>query len=124
EYGQTADEFGNQPEGQDIVDGGLAQQLAFLIVLQAGVVAEANRLASQTLADNVFEPHERAAANKQDIRGIDLNILLLGVFTTALGGHVGDGAFEHLQERLLHALARNVARNRDVLAGFADLVDL
>jgi hypothetical protein len=38
--------------------------------------------------------------------------------------HVGDGPLEHLQERLLHALARDVARDRDVLARLADLIDL
>ena len=41
-----------------------------------------------------------------------------------LGRDVGDGPFQELQERLLHPFARDVAGDRDVLAGLADLVDL
>jgi hypothetical protein len=36
------------------------------------------------------------------------------VLAAALGRHVGDGALEDLEQRLLHALARHVARDRDV----------
>ena len=45
------------------------------------------------------------------------------MLASALGRHVGHGAFEHLEQGLLHALAGNVAGDRDVLAGLADLVD-
>src|SRR5207244_2729594 len=37
---------------------------------------------------------------------------------------IGDRAFEHLQERLLNALARYVAGNRRILVLSPDLVDL
>ena len=46
------------------------------------------------------------------------------MLAATLGRHVGHGALEHLQERLLHALAGDVAGDRDVLTGLADLVDL
>jgi hypothetical protein len=46
------------------------------------------------------------------------------VLAAALRRHVGDGAFEHLEQALLHALARDVAGDRDVVGGLADLVDL
>ena len=42
----------------------------------------------------------------------------------ALRRHGGDGAFHDLQQRLLHALARHVARDRRVVGLAADLVDL
>src|SRR6202167_4532558 len=42
----------------------------------------------------------------------------------ALGRPRGDGAFHDLQKRLLHALARHVARDRGVVGFAADLVDL
>ena len=54
---------------------------------------------------------------------VHLDVLLLGMLAAALGRDVGDRPFEHLQQRLLHALARHVAGDRDVLAGLADLVD-
>ena len=50
--------------------------------------------------------------------------LLLGVLASAVGRDVGDRALEQLQKRLLHALARNVARDRGVLTAAGDLVDL
>src|SRR5207249_3954052 len=40
------------------------------------------------------------------------------------GGDVADGAFEHLQQGLLDALAGDVAGDADVLAGLGDLVHL
>src|ERR1051325_1221372 len=46
------------------------------------------------------------------------------VLAPALRRDVRDGAFENLQERLLHALAGNVARDGRVLVLAADLVDL
>ena len=46
------------------------------------------------------------------------------MLAATLRRHVGLGAFEHLEQRLLHAFARNVASDRDVLAGLADLVNL
>ncbi len=46
------------------------------------------------------------------------------VLPAALRRDVGDRAFENLQERLLDALARHVARDRGVLVLAADLIDL
>jgi hypothetical protein len=75
-------------------------------------------------ADDVLEPDERAAADEEDVRRVDLDVLLLGVLAAALRRHVGDGALEHLEQGLLHALAGHVAGDRDVVRGLADLVDL
>ena len=46
------------------------------------------------------------------------------MLASPLRRHVGDSPFEHLQERLLHPFAGNVARDRDVLTRLADLVNL
>jgi hypothetical protein len=46
------------------------------------------------------------------------------VLAPALGRHRGGGALEDLEQRLLHALARDVAGDRRVLALAGDLVDL
>jgi hypothetical protein len=47
-----------------------------------------------------------------------------GCLRPALRRDAGDGAFDELQQRLLHALARHVTRDRRVLALARDLVDL
>ena len=46
------------------------------------------------------------------------------MLASALRRHVGHGAFENLEQRLLHALAADVAGNGGVLVLAADLVDL
>ena len=51
------------------------------------------------------EADERAAADEQDVRRVHLDVLLLGMLAAALRRNVGDGAFEHLQQGLLHAFA-------------------
>ena len=56
--------------------------------------------------------------------GVDVDELLVRVLAPALGRHARDGAFEDLEQRLLHALARDVARDRGVLGLARDLVDL
>ena len=72
----------------------------------------------------MFEPDERAAADEQHVARIHLDVLLLGMLAPSLGRNVGDGSLEHLQERLLDALARDVAGDRHVVGRLADLVDL
>jgi hypothetical protein len=47
-----------------------------------------------------------------------------GCFRPPCGGTLHDGAFEHLQEGLLDALAAHVTGDRHVAARLADLVDL
>ena len=47
---------------------------------------------------------------------VHLDVLLLGMLAAALRGDVGDGAFEHLQQGLLHAFAGDVAGDADVVA--------
>ena len=46
------------------------------------------------------------------------------MLAAALGRHGGDGSLEDLQQRLLDALARDVARDRRVVRLARDLVDL
>ena len=123
--GQPADELGDHAELEQVVGGHLAQELAQLhVLLGLGLAAEADGLAAHPAGDDVLEPDERAAADEQDVARVHLDVLLLGMLAAALGRNVGDRSLEHLQQGLLHALARDVAGDRDVVAGLADLVDL
>ncbi len=58
------------------------------------------------------------------LRGVDLQEFLLRMLAAALRRHRGDGAFDQLQQRLLHALAGHVAGDRRVFGLARDLVDL
>src|SRR6266568_1493332 len=74
--------------------------------------------------DDPLQTGERAAADEQDVGGVDLDELLVGMLAAALGGDRCGGALQDLEQRLLHALARHVTGDRRVLALASDLVDL
>jgi len=77
-----------------------------------------------TVADNLFQAIERAAANEQNIGGIHLDELLLGVLAAALRGNIGDGAFQDLKQCLLDALSADITGDGGIFALAGDLVDL
>ncbi len=84
---------------------------------------EPERLLADPPVDLLVEADERAAADEQDVRRVDLEELLVRVLAAALGRDVRDGAFENLEQRLLDAFTRDVARDGGVLVLAADLVD-
>ena len=94
----------------------------FLTSLQRG--AEADALAPGARADDLLEPGEGAGHDEQHVGGVDLDEFLVRVLAAALRRDRGDRAFQDLQQRLLHALARDVPGDRGVLALARDLVDL
>ena len=74
--------------------------------------------------DDLLEVRERAAADEQHVGGVDREELLVRVLAPALRRHRGHRALEDLEQRLLHALAGHVARDRRVVRLARDLVDL
>ncbi len=71
-----------------------------------------------------LQPDKRAAADEQDVGGIHADVFLLRMLAPTLRRDAANGAFQDLQQGLLHAFAGNVARDRDVLGLAGDLVDL
>src|SRR3546814_11073904 len=58
----------------------LPQHLARAALVGSGDMrAESDRLALQPVADALVQPGERAAADEQDVGGVDLPVLLLGL---------------------------------------------
>ena len=74
--------------------------------------------------DHLVQAPECAAADEQDIGGIDLEKLLLGVLAPAVGRDRGNGPLDQLEQGLLDALARHVTGDGDVVGLARDLVDL
>ena len=125
DHRQTADELGDHAELEEILGLYLGQQIRRRsLVLAADVGTEAHPLHADPPADDVIEADESAAADEEDVGGVDLQELLLRMLAAALRRHGGDRPFDDLEQRLLHALARNVARDRRVVALARDLVDL
>src|SRR4029450_6670782 len=87
------------------------------------VCLEAHRLLADAALDDLVEADEGAAADEQDVGGVDLEEFLVRVLAAALRRHVGDRAFQDLQQRLLDAFTGDIARNRRVFVLAADLVD-
>src|SRR5450756_3032316 len=76
------------------------------------------------LLDDPVQAVERPTADKQDVCGVDLDEVLVRVLATTLRWHIGERAFEDLEQGLLHALAGDIARDRRVVRLAGDLVDL
>src|SRR6202023_2483757 len=74
--------------------------------------------------DDPLEAVERATDDEQDVGGVDLDEVLVGMLAAALGRYVGARTLEDLQQRLLDALAGNVAGDGRVVRLAGDLVDL
>ena len=85
---------------------------------------EADAFVADAPLDHLVEVGERAAADEQHVGRVDRQELLVGVLAPALRRHRGLRALEDLQQRLLHALAGDVARDRRVVGLARDLVDL
>ena len=67
--------------------------------------AEADTLAPEPRLDDLFDTGEGPAADEQDVGRIDLDEFLVGVLAPPLRWDRGGGAFQNLEQRLLHAFA-------------------
>src|SRR5690606_23477717 len=122
---QTPDELGDQAELDEILGEDLAQQLDGTLLLPGpDLGAEADAPLADPVGDDVLEPGEGAGADEEDVRGVELDELLVGVLAPTLGRYRRHRALEDLEEGLLDALARHVAGDGGVLRLAADLVDL
>ena len=84
-------------------------------LIVGGLHTKADAQPADALTNDVVKADERTATYKENVGGVHLNVLLLGMLAPALWRDVGDGALKHLQQRLLHALAGDVAGDRDVV---------
>src|SRR5229473_3162073 len=123
---QPPDELRYQPVLDKVFGFDRPQDLAdVLAVLQASHVrAEADAALLGAAADDLLQAVERSAADEQDVGGVHLHEILVGMLAAALRPHGRDRPLDQLQQRLLHALAGNVPGDRRVVGLAADLVDL
>src|SRR5205814_10215134 len=122
---QAPDELGDHAELDQLF--GLDQREQFAdaaVVLRGHGGAEAEALLSGAPLDEIFDPVEGASADEEDVGGVDLDVLLLVVLLAAARSDVGAGALDDLEERLLHALAADIAGGARRIALARDLVEL
>ena len=123
EHRDSADQLGNQPERLQV----LRQHVLHDVVRVDAFLAQlavADGLCVEPPGDLFLDAVESASADEQDVRRVDLDEFLVGVLASALGRHVDHRSLENLEQGLLYALARHVARDRRVVALAGDLVDL
>src|SRR5258708_2945907 len=122
---QAADELRDEAVLQKVLRLQVLQSLGDGLALDLEVrSAKPYGAAADAPPDNLLQAVERAAADEEDVRRVDLDEILVRVLAPALGRYVGDGALEDLQQRLLDALAAHVACDRRVVRLARDLVDL
>ena len=121
---QATDELGDEPELEQVLGHEPLEDLAPVDLRDAGLGAESDRALPDPLLDDLLQSVERAAADEQHVRRVDLDEVLVGMLAAALRRNIGDGALEDLEERLLDALTGHVPRDRGVVRLARDLVDL
>ncbi len=121
---QAADELGDEAELDQVLGQDVAQDLTVVAVLAVHLGPEADPALADAALDQLVEAGEGPAADEEDVGRVDLDELLVRVLAPALRRHRGGGALQDLEQRLLHALARDVAGDGGVLALAGDLVDL
>src|ERR1044071_9558087 len=124
DHRQPAHELGDHAELDQILGAGLAAQRVLVVLGGRYLRAEPQAALTGAPADDVLEAIERPAADEQDVRGVDLDQLLLRAVARAVGRDRRGLALEDLEQRLLDALTGHVARRRRRAALARDLVDL
>src|SRR5690606_24641271 len=107
---QATHELWNQTELDQIVrldfTQGFTDLLAFFLAAHFGV--ETDAALSRTVLDNLFQTRERAAADEEDVPGVNLKEFLLRMLATTLRRNGSDRAFDQLEQGLLHAFTGNI----------------
>ena len=125
DHREAPNKLGDQTELAEIGALDLLDEIpmaSFLLLLDRR--SEAHGLGGGTSLDDLLDACERASTDEEDVRGVHLQEVLLGMLPSTLGRHRGDRPLQDLQERLLHPLARDVAGDRGVVTLSSDLVDL
>ena len=123
--GRTSHKLGDHAKGVEVLREHLTQQVVLVDRGGAGDLGvEAHALVAHAVGDDLVQTNEGTAADEQDVGRVDLQQLLLGMFAAAGGRNACHRALKNLKQRLLNALARNIAGDGEVLGLAGDLVDL
>ena len=102
--------------GEQFADAGI-------VVFAVNLCAEADAALFGALADDFVQTCERAAADKEDIGGVHIDELLVGIAPAALGRNAGHRAFHQFQQCLLYAFAGHVAGDGGAVGFAGNFVD-
>ena len=120
-----ADEFRNKTELHQIfgLDDG-HDFIRIILLLEMNIRLESHGLTADTVSDNLIKTVKGTATYEQNIVGIDLYKILLGVLSPPFGWNAGHGAFYNLQKRLLDTFPRHIPSNGRTVRFAGNLVNL
>ena len=96
-----------------------------LLALDLCAEADARRILLNALGYDILDADEGAADDEEDILRIDLDRRRFGVLPLSARRELDDRTFEHLEQRLLHALVPRIGGDRVVRSRLSrDLVEL
>ena len=122
---QTPNELGNQPILHQILGDDLAERSPHRnAALRAHLGTKAHLLLSKTRLDDLLKAIKRTAADKEDVRRIDLQEFLLRMLASALRRHGCRCPLKNLEKPLLNALPRDISCDGGVLRFTRNLIDL
>ena len=128
DYRQTPYQLGDQTKLNQILGFSFRKQLAhttFGLGFNRG--RKTNTRFFSTVADHLFQAIERTTHDEQNVGGVHLDKVLVGMLAPTLWRHRSHGTFDQLEQRLLHTLARDVTGDRRVIrltGNFIDFVDV
>mmetsp|Transcript_3385 Transcript_3385/g.9125 ORF Transcript_3385/g.9125 Transcript_3385/m.9125 type:complete len:332 (-) Transcript_3385:577-1572(-) len=121
---ESSHEFGNQPEAHEILRLHASQEVVLFRNVRSARRTESDGRARRAFRHRIREVNERATADEKDVSRVHGDRLPARRLASPLVGNVDDRSLDHLQERLLHALAAHVARHAAARALARHLVDL
>src|SRR5690606_5912977 len=90
----ASDKLRNQAKLEQILRHDLAENITnFFLFFGFNFRTKAHRFLASTLLNDLLQTIKGPSADKEDVRSIDLNKLLVGMFPATLRGHAGNGAF-------------------------------
>ena len=104
DHRQPPDDLRDQAELFEVFWLDLPQQPISRHLAVFGHLTEPEPTPPETIGDDLFQPHERPAADEQDVGRVEGDARLLRMLIAARRRHRGDRAFEKLEQAVLDAL--------------------
>src|SRR6185437_3093640 len=124
DYRQTTKQLGDQSKGFEVGCIHILQEVLFGGFLLLFINVEAYGIGIDPAGDDLVHAVKCTAADKEDILGVDLDQLLLGMFPASLWRDKYVRTFQQFEQALLYTFTADVAGNRRVISLSGDLIDL
>ena len=123
-YWQTTDDLGNQSERFQVLWKDIFHQVGLVYLADILHRIETYHMRIEALRYLTLYSVECTTADKENILGIDVNIILVRMLTASLWRYIYHRAFQQLEQALLYSLTAHIAGDRRIVALAGNLVYL